>query len=378
MVFKVGSPVKGTDFIDRLNHIPELKRLLDNHQHTTIKAPRRFGKTSLIKHVLEHEGGYPYIYIDVRRAANIEQLANTVLNAGYGLAGITNFMHKAKTATYELLKSIQSIKLDSIGEVTLQMQQHAKDEMELLLHALDAVDKIGAKLGVNIVFVMDEFQDISELGDKHTLDKMRSVMQHHENITYVFLGSVESMMTYIFENKASPFFHFSVMMNLPGLDINELFEYCQSLFGWKHFKVDEQALMATLQFLEGHPDYSAQTLQKIYFGALASGNKVIDRDLCIESLAAAFMDNKAYLEELIAKAKLKKHHYEILYAEANGHAIDLSAATLYQSRASLENMGLLRNTGRGRYELVDIFLKLFLSIEQTDAGDVITFLNEKV
>lgn len=53
-MFKTGSPVTGKDFIDREKYIPIFKACLDNGQHTTIKAPRRFGKTSLVKHVLEH------------------------------------------------------------------------------------------------------------------------------------------------------------------------------------------------------------------------------------------------------------------------------------------------------------------------------------
>ena len=47
-MFNTGSPVKGIDFIDRIKHIPLFKAYLDNNQHVMIKAPRRFGKTSLV------------------------------------------------------------------------------------------------------------------------------------------------------------------------------------------------------------------------------------------------------------------------------------------------------------------------------------------
>ncbi|MEA1987791.1 MAG: ATP-binding protein [Pseudomonadota bacterium] len=377
-MFKTGSPVKGNEFIDRKKHIPVFQACLKNGQHTTIKAPRRFGKTSLAKHVLEHIGGYQYIYIDIRRAMTLEQLANTIINSAYELVGIQNFIRKAKETSLELLKSIQKIKVESIGEITLQMQQASVNEMELFLHALDLVEKIGEKQGANIVFVMDEFQDIKRLGDKHILDTMRSVMQHHENVTYIFMGSIESMMTYIFENKESPFFHFTKMMHLQGLDIDELFEYCVSFFGWEKYKVNENDLLALLTFLEGHPDYSARTLQQIYYTLLQNPKLEVNRELCIQSLTATFIDNKAYLEELASKAKQKKNHFEVLYATANGIEIDLPSATLYHARTSLEDMGLLRNVGRGQYEVVDVFLKIFLFIEQTDSEDVIEFLEENI
>lgn len=377
-MFKTGSPVKGNAFIDRKKHIPILQACLKNAQNTTIKAPRRFGKTSLAKHVLEHIGGYQYIYIDIRRATNLEQLANSIINTAYELVGIQNFIRKTKEASFDLLKSIQKIKIESIGEITLQMQQPNVDKVELFMHSLDLVEKIGEKQGANIVFVMDEFQDIKRLGDKHILDTMRSVMQHHENVTYLFMGSIESMMTYIFENKESPFFHFTKIMNLPGLDINELLEYCTSFFGWEKYKVNEADLMAMLTFLEGHPDYSARTLQQIYYSLLQDASLEVNRDLCIQSLASAFIDNKAYLEELASKAKQKKHHFEVLHATANEIAIDLPSATLYQARTSLEDTGLLRNVGRGQYKVVDVFLKIFLRIKQTDMEDVIEFLEERI
>lgn len=288
-------------------------------------------------------GGYTYIYIDIRRAASLQQMANNVLDSAYALTGIQNFIYRAKNRSIELFKLIQKIKIESIGEVTLQMTENKVDELEFLMHALDTVDKIASSQGENIIFVMDEFQDISHLGDKSVLNKLRSVMQHHEHVTYVFLGSVESMMTRIFEDKSSPFFHFSRIMVLKGLDVGEVFEYCDTFFSWHNYKVVDDDLMAMLDFLEGHPDYTAQTLQRIYYALLESPTKVVDKALCIECLADVFMENKAYLEELVSKAKLKKYHYEVLIATAN--------------KLSFE---------RGQYALVDVFLRLYVCIKQTD------------
>jgi len=375
-MFKTGSPVKGQQFIDRKKHIPALQTYLNNGQHTMIKAPRRFGKTSLVKHVLEHLGGYSYIYTDIRRATTLEQLAYSILDSAYALTGIEDFIYRAKNRAIDLFKSIQKTKIESIGELTLQMTEKHVNELELLMHALDVVDKIAYRKGVNIVFVMDEFQDVVNLGDKSVLDKMRSVMQHHENVTYVFLGSIESMMTRIFENKASPFFHFSRVMHLKGLDVDEVFEYCKSYFEWHKHKVIDGDLIILLEYLEGHPDYSAQTLQRIYYAVLEDSNLSIDKDLCIQSLAETFMENKAYLEELVSKAKLKKHHYEVLYATANGLEVGLSSAILYKTRISLEDMGLLKNEERGQYVIVDVFLKIYLCIDQTAEQDVFEFLQK--
>lgn len=95
-MFKTGSPVKGADFIDRKKHLPIFKAYLENNQHVMIKAPRRFGKTSLVKHVFEHESNYTYIYVDLRRATNLKLLANQIIEKAYSFVGIDNFFYQFK------------------------------------------------------------------------------------------------------------------------------------------------------------------------------------------------------------------------------------------------------------------------------------------
>jgi hypothetical protein len=72
------------------------------------------------------------------------------------------------------------------------------------------------KLGTGkkkIIMVLDEFQDIYRI-DKGLDRFLRSVMQNHRNINYIFMGSSESMIREIFEKKDSPFFRFGSLMNL--------------------------------------------------------------------------------------------------------------------------------------------------------------------
>lgn len=365
-MFKTGSPVKGNDFIDRKKHLPIFRAYLENNQHVMIKAPRRFGKTSLIKQVFEHEKSFNYIYVDLRRATNLTSLANQILEKAYSFAGVENFMEQFKKSITGLLKTIQSIKIDDIGEITLQhLENGVKDEREYFLHSLDVVEKISLKKELNIKFVLDEFQDILRISDDFILEQMRSVIQHHEAVTYVFLGSIESIMTNIFSSKASPFFHFARIMALEGLDIDELYLYTKEVFDKQNIKYDD-SLLKMLQFLQGHPDYSAQVLQALYYKGIVEDLKMIDYDICLEVLTQVILENRAYLEELISKTKQKKHHYEVLHSIANGYSVELNSKSLYNIHISLEEMGLIKNIERGKYVINDIFLEVLL--QQKDEG----------
>jgi hypothetical protein len=359
-MFKTGKPVKGNDFIDRKKHLPVFKQYLESDQNVMIKAPRRFGKTSLVKQVFEHEKKYPHIYVDLRRATNLKSLANQIIDKAYSFAGVDNFLNKFGKSITDLLKSIQSVKIDDIGEITLKMlEKEESDEVEYFLHSLDVVEKVAEKKELELKFVFDEFQDILRIADEFILEQMRSVMQHHENVTYVFLGSIETIMTKIFEDKSSSFFHFARVMNLEGLDFQELYDYTKDVFDNLEVEYDE-SLSIVLKFLNGHPDYSSQVLQGIYFKVKIDDIKMINKEVCVDVLESVIIENKAYLDELIIKAKQKKHHMEVLSAIANNKEIELNSRTLYNTHSSLEDMGLIKNTKRGKYQINDIFLTVHL------------------
>lgn len=372
-MFKTGSPVKGNDFIDRKKHLPIFKAYLDMNQHIMIKAPRRFGKTSLVKQVFEYEQSFNYIYVDLRRATNLISLSNQIIEKAYSFAGIDNFMEQFKNSITGLLKTIQSIKIDEIGEITLQhLEKGIQDEKEYFLHSLDIVEKISLKKSLSIKFVLDEFQDILRISDDFILEQMRSVIQHHEAVTYVFLGSIESIMTRIFSSKTSPFFHFARIMTLEGLDIDELYDYTKDIFD-KHKIHYDDSLLKLLQFLQGHPDYSAQVLQALYYKGIIDNLTNINSDICLEVLSEVILENRAYLEELISKTKQKKYHYEVLHSIANNYSVELNPKSLYNVHISLEEMGLIKNIKRGKYLINDIFLEVLLN--QKDEG---LFLEEKI
>jgi hypothetical protein len=358
-MFHTGSPVKGKDFIDRKKHLPLFKAYLDNNQHIMIKAPRRFGKTSLVKHIFDYEKDYEYIYIDIRLHHTLESLSNHIIDKAYELVKIQNFIQQTKESLFKLLQSIKSISIPEVAELSIDIVSKQTDPIELFIHSLDLVDKIAISKDINIKVVFDEFQDITNLYDKNILEVLKSIAQHHTNITYIFLGSIESIMTKIFESKDSPFFHFASVIQLDGLDIEELYEYTIKEFDKKDIKYDKNLLYKTIEFLQGHPEYSAKVLQTLYINATIN-QTTIDKNSCLEAISFRVIENRAYLDEIILKLKQKKHHFEVVYNIANYIKHTISSATLYNTHISLEDMGIIKKVQKGKYKITDIFLEILL------------------
>ena len=365
-MFRTGVPVKGGEFLDRKKHLPIFKQYINNNQPVMIKAPRRFGKTSLVKHVFEYEGGYSYIMSDLRRVVSLRRLATDIIDKAYALAGVEGFVKKSVmlggNALLELFKRLQSIKIDGIGEVTLEQLNMQTDDTELFLGALDTADKIGAKLSVNIKIIFDEFQEILDLADDSVLDKLRAVAQHHENLTYVFLGSIESIMSKIFEKKSSPFFHFAQIMKLPPLDIDEVREAAHEAFGSIGIS-DFGSLDKMIEFYGGHPDYTMQALQLVYNSVVIDRLESVDDKLTDNTMMIVASNNDAYIGELISAAKKKRHHIDVLHSIANTVPPAIGSKSLYQVHTSLEDMGLITKEGQGNYVINDILLMAALKDE---------------
>ena len=142
-MFKTGNPVTGKDFIDRKKHLPLFKTYIEQNQSFMIKAPRRFGKTSILKHLLENKMEYYFIYIDIKIVSNLKSLADKIINSAYKLSAIDNFLYKVKNSMFDLIKSIQQVKLDDIAQITIKMSQEDDiDEVEYFLHSLDVLNSL--------------------------------------------------------------------------------------------------------------------------------------------------------------------------------------------------------------------------------------------
>jgi len=176
-------------------------------------------------------------------------------------------------------------------------------------------------------------------------------------------------MTKIFENKSSAFFHFTKIISLPPLDIDELFQFAENVFKTKGIICEN--LYEYINFLGGHPDYSMQFLQKVYINALAFSLKNINNDRMHDFMLETILDNKAYLNELINKAKTKKHHLEVLIALAKNTKVNLDSKTLYNVRSSLEDMGIIKKAAQGKYVIVDIFLDFILKYGDASSFEII-------
>lgn len=363
-MFRVGNPVTGKDFYDRTRMIGETKALIKAHQNFMIKAPRRYGKTSLIKEVML-ELKTDYLYIDLRRTPRLNIVIEQIMNYAYSQAGVIGFMKGIKDNAMAFIRnSKHSIKIDiEVLEYSVEFFLAKKEPFECFSEALNTLEKIGDSLHQKFIVVFDEFQDINRLNydDVDLLEVLRGTIQHHKSTTFVFLGSVEHLMTQIFENKASPFYNFCRKFKLEPFDIKELSRQLEKTFQKIGVGFEARSdLETTLHKLGGHPANTMLTMQKLLLRAEKEKIVLIRGKELNEAYESAFEESLDLVEQYIIEINKKKHYHDVIYRLANKENQILTASALHQVLSGLSDLGYVFNIGWGEYIIVDGFLKKYL------------------
>jgi hypothetical protein len=248
--FKFGSVVDKEHFTDRVNEQQEVRQVLSSSNHLVLISPRRFGKTSLIEKVTA-EMERPIISLDLQLLTGTSDFAAQMLKRVLKI----NTFEKIKQliAAFRIVPTIELNPLTNNMEISFQPS--VKESFTTLEDVFNLIEKIGEKDKRPIV-VLDEFQEIASLG-KNLSKQLRSVIQHHKNINYVFLGSLESMMKTIFETKKSPFYHFGYLMRLEKIPYNDFYEYLTHRL--TNITAESKPLSTEiLKFTNCHPFYTQQ------------------------------------------------------------------------------------------------------------------------
>jgi AAA+ ATPase superfamily predicted ATPase len=247
--FKFGAVVSDDFFTDREAEIEKLSQIIESSNHVIMIAPRRFGKTSLVNKVVS-KTNRPVLWIDLQLIINTADLATQLLKQLF------------RSYPFEKLKfmisSFRIIPTLSVHPLTNNVEISFEPRMDGFMHledALNLIEKLGDEKKRPIV-VFDEFQELLSL-DKSLDKRLRSVIQFHKNINYLFLGSSESLMKQIFENKKSPFYHFGQLFTLKKIPYNDFYLFLHSRFAL----ITENAPHITekiLEFSQCHPYFTQQ------------------------------------------------------------------------------------------------------------------------
>ena len=222
----------GDNFYDRKEILADLRsRLMSGATNVVLYGPRRYGKSSLVSQlVLElEEAGVPCVVFDVMKVPSIDLFVSSYATKVYRKFAPVKFEFRK---IGEFLKNLRlRLTIGADGETGLSIDTaQSKIGSEELTEILDLPQRIISK-NRRAVIVMDEFQEVSELLPNDQFERvMRSVIQSHENISYIFLGSRYHMLRRMFTERNRPFYKSAIAMMLDKPPFDESIDFVVSRF----------------------------------------------------------------------------------------------------------------------------------------------------
>jgi AAA+ ATPase superfamily predicted ATPase len=224
-------------------------------------SPRRYGKSSLIGKILK-DTKRPSIMLDMQVVTSEIDFAEQLMKKICKL----NPLQKIKSS----IKSFRFIPNISINPVSDELSvsfDPSKGADLILEDVLNLADGIFSKKRPIIVF--DEFQEIRDISP-HFENRLRSILQHHSSTNYAFLGSQESLIRDIFEQKNNPFYHFGYLFKLSKIPKDEFQQFLEERFKPVTGNFVEIA-EGILKFTDGHPHYTQRLAFQVWENFILSG-----------------------------------------------------------------------------------------------------------
>ena len=309
--FSYGGVVIGNNFFDRVDEIQQLKTDLKNGNNVILYAPRKYGKTSLVNKVLNEleKENYNTIYLDIFNVIDKNKFVELYAK---------KLLKKKKLSLEEAIKSFKkfvknispTVKFDNLGNPSFEFSVNASESISSFEEIVNLPEKWGNKKDRWIV-VFDEFQEINKLNGDNFEKELRSLVQFHQNVTYLFLGSKTHLLLNMFRDKSRAFYNIGKFIKLDKISVKDNAKFIRSRFKKFHIEISDQMINNILQTTERIPFY-VQFLCSEIWQNIIDGKKVVNLKVMDKAIDGIISSQSDYYLELYDK--LSKYQKKVLLA----------------------------------------------------------------
>ena len=249
--------VTGSSFCNKEKEQKELLEFIMASQNVLLYSHRRTGKSSLIKQVFQNIKDQKLeigtLYIDLYGTTSEKEFITRVFQQLNALESNTNRL-------FSLLKK-------SIGKLSFQITIDPatnlpvispsfmpEDESLVLKNLMTLIEKFSTKQKIVIAF--DEFQEVAKYADADSFEKqLRSHVQQHSNICYIFSGNQQHLLTAMFRLQKRAFYQQAASFSLKDIETEHYIPWMEKLFKKGNLKIEKSHLKKIVERFENHPMY---------------------------------------------------------------------------------------------------------------------------
>src|SRR6266567_2634473 len=265
--FEYGGVVSGDKFCNRQKEKADLRKAIRNREKLFVFSERRFGKTSLIKSVLarlpkkQTVAAYVDLWPTESEAAFVTALAKAIAES------MTTSAQKLLQIAKRFFGSLApAVTVNEEGRPEIGFGVTRRAHLSAALdEVLDTPAKIAATADRDVVIVFDEFQQILEYGDDRVEKKLRSVIQNHKNVGYIFLGSRKHLIPKMFMDRARPLYRAGGHYPLGPITEADWAPFIREKFIAANKRIGDQCIHSICAQTQEHPFFT-QHLCHVFSG----------------------------------------------------------------------------------------------------------------
>jgi uncharacterized protein len=308
--FVTGGYMSPDYFCDRQNETARLMQAISSRRNVTLISLRRMGKTGLLKHVRyllgETKKSVAVVYVDLMPTMNGNEMLNTISSAVINLRKEEkNFFEKVLTILASLRPKLTYDNLT--GQPSLELKVESSSDIQF---GFEQLLRFIPEIKRDIVFMFDEFQQISNYPEKNIEHLLRTIIQSYPTIPFIFSGSSKHMLESMFLSSGKPFYQSSELMYLEKIAGEDYSNFITELFSSGGKMIKDDAVSRIFKWTRLHTYYVQYVCSLLY----ESGNKQIDNDL-INRVLHQVLDG---FEPLFASYRnlIPSHQFKLLQAIA--------------------------------------------------------------
>ena len=254
--FAYSNYVIGESFCNRKKELSELLRYIKGSQNVLLYSHRRYGKSSLIRQVFseikEKNLNIGAMHVELYGTISEKDFITRTFQCLNQLE--SNFERLLKSVSKALKNIKLNLSIDSVtGGTSVSPSFEAVSEKIILEELMNILSKYSQKRKLVIAF--DEFQEVANYTEDGFEKRLRSFIQQHSNICYIFSGSQQHLITEMFNSNNRAFYKLAESFPLDKIETKHYIPWVQDLFSRKNVHLPAELIEEIVARFENHPMY---------------------------------------------------------------------------------------------------------------------------
>jgi uncharacterized protein len=366
--FVYGEVVPLDSFVDRTDEMSRLVRNLTSSQKIFLISPRRYGKSSLIRHVLAALAKQKVLTMELTVSSFSSYVA---FLEGYAraLVSLETKADRARTWLQEVFTSIRpevryEMKPTGGAQVALSFPtaRSNRDIARLAEEVFMLPAHIAERQKKRVVVALDEFQAVTQFDGGTVEHALRAAVQQQRQVGYIFAGSEPSLMEQMISPKR-PFFKAGPVMRLQKVPADIFSRFIETRFKRSGIKAEAGLGMAIVDLANNIP-YDVQRLaHETWDDAQAAGRRVVNLEDLHATLHRLLAEQDMLFEGVwqrltlpqraALRAVVLEQGREVLSAEIRTRYRLGASSSVQHSLTALQREDLVARDDDGHYVAVD-------------------------